>query len=152
MNRELQLVGTQIRQPKLGPCEHRTVATDGRIVCAKIAQGENEVSPDVCRACPAVAADCVHLRFSLRQTSSSPLIVRYNGHTEIWDDRPPQLCFERAACAARVVPIEPARMCAQCSLRQPQQELEAPAHPLQRTGSLGKVVPFVQAQAVAATG
>jgi hypothetical protein len=153
VNQELQLVRTEIRSQNLEPCRHRTVIADGRIVCSKIAQGDNEVSPDVCRTCPASAVGCVHLRFSLRQTSPSPLIVRYNGRTEIWDDEPPRICFERAACAARVMPIDSARQCRMCSLRQPDQvPAEASALPLARASGLGKVVPFAQPRAVAATG
>jgi hypothetical protein len=153
MSQVLQLVRTEIRPQDLRSCEHRTVAKDGRIVCAKIARGDNEVSPDVCRTCPVSTVGCIHLRFSLRQTSPSPLIVRYNGRTEIWDDDPSLLCFERAACAARVMAIESTRLCATCTLRQSEQiPAETPAHPLQRTGSLGRVVPFAQPQVAAATG
>ncbi|MGD2207423.1 MAG: hypothetical protein PVH17_11665, partial [Anaerolineae bacterium] len=39
-------------------CEHRTVSKEGRIVCRKIVEGEGEVSPNVCRACPARAVNC----------------------------------------------------------------------------------------------
>jgi hypothetical protein len=132
-------------------CEHRTVSKDGRIVCVKIIEGENRVSPDVCRACPFRAINCAHLCFSLRQTSPSPLLVRFNGRTEIWDDDPPELRFEHAACAARVVPVEQFRTCVGCSLRQPvQAPVEQPAR--RRSARAGMVVPFPQREAVAATG
>ncbi|MGD2206857.1 MAG: hypothetical protein PVH17_08770 [Anaerolineae bacterium] len=127
-------------------CEHRTVSKEGRIVCRKIVEGEGEVSPNVCRACPARAVNCAQLRFSLRQSTPSPLIVRFNGRTEVWDDGPPELHFERAACAARVVPIEHPRACAGCALREP---VRAPAEQQVPAGA-GKVVPFPQRERVAA--
>ncbi len=144
--------------PGLSPCEHRTVSKDGRIVCGKIVEGDNQVSPNVCRACPFKAVNCAHLRFSLRQTSPSPLVVRYNGRTEIWDDDPPELNFERAACAVKVVPIEHPRSCVGCPLRQALQAPgeEAPAartsRRRRRAATPGKVVPFPQREVVAATG
>jgi hypothetical protein len=145
----------RLRSPVQGlsPCEHRTVSKDGRITCRKIVEGENEVSPNVCRTCPHRAVNCSHLRFSLRQTSGSPLIVRFNGRTEIWDDDPPELRFEQAACAARVIPIESARACAACPLRQP---LSSPAEapPRQRRAAMpaGKVVPFPGREVAALAG
>ncbi|HSJ53382.1 MAG TPA: hypothetical protein VLC52_06505 [Anaerolineae bacterium] len=99
-------------------CEHRTVSRDGRIVCKKIVDGQAEVSPTVCRQCPFRAVNCQHLRFSLRLSSPSPLLVRYNGRTELWDDGPAELRFDRAACAARVMPIHSPQACAECALRQ----------------------------------
>ena len=99
-------------------CEHRTVSRDGRIVCKKIVDGQAEVSPNVCRQCPFRAVNCQHLRFSLRLSSPSPLLVRYNGRTELWDDGPAELRFDRAACAARVMPIHSPQACAECALRQ----------------------------------
>jgi hypothetical protein len=135
----------------LSPCEHRTVSKDGRIVCAKIVDGDNDVSPNVCRACPFRAVNCAHLRFSLRQTSPSPLVVRYNGRTEVWNDDPPELLFEHAACAARVVPIHGPRSCAGCPLRQARHApAKEPAR--RRLAHPGKVVPFPQREAVAASG
>lgn len=99
-------------------CEHRTVSRDGRIVCKKIVEGRAEVSPNICRQCPFRAVNCQHLRFSLRLSSPSPLVVRYNGRTELWDDGPAELRFDRAACAERVMPIHSPQACAECSLRQ----------------------------------
>jgi hypothetical protein len=141
--------------PNLSACEHRTVSKDGRIVCAKILEGENEVTPNTCRTCPFKAVNCAHLRFSLRQTNPSPLIVRYNGRTEIWNDEPPQLLFKQAACAAKVSPIDHPRLCAGCALRQPLQETAAPRPARRRSAAArtaGKVVAFRGRETVAATG
>jgi hypothetical protein len=140
--------------PTTATCEHRTVARDGRIVCAKIVEGENEVPPDVCRTCPLKAVNCAHLRFSLRQVSPSPLIVRFNGRTEIWDDGPAEVRFEQAACAAKVTPIEHPRQCVGCTLRQPiQRQSEQTTHPPRRREARGgKVVPFPLQEIAAAAG
>ena len=134
-------------------CEHRSVAADGRIVCAKITLGENEVSPNLCRNCPAKTIGCQHLRFSLQKSSPSAIVVRYvNGRTEVWNDESPSISFLRAACAAKVAPITSPKECAACSMRlttlpQPQvREKVAGRKPRE-----GKVVPFPQQQ-VAATG
>ena len=133
-----------------GPCEHRTVSKDGRIVCAKIVEGETEVSSDRCRNCPFKAVNCSHLRFSLQQVTPSPLTVRYNGRVEVWDDDPPEILFEQAACLAKVAPIEHPRACIGCVLRRP---IDAPAErPRRRVAGAGKVVPFPEAGVVAATG
>ena len=135
-----------------GSCQHRTVAKDGRIVCSRIVEGDSEVSPNVCRDCPFKAANCSHLRFSLRQTSPSPLIVRFNGRTEIWDDGPCSLSFERAACAAKVMPIFDPRSCADCALHTPlQAPVKAPSRKL-KTGSVGKVVAFPVHEPLAVAG
>jgi hypothetical protein len=131
-------------RPAIG-CEHRTVSKDGRILCKKIVEGENEVSPNVCRDCPMRAVNCEHLRFSLRLSSPTPLTVRFNGRTEIWDDGPPALAFERAACAARVVPIRDARACAGCTLRK--EHLPARSEPVEHPA---RVVAFPGREAVAA--
>ena len=133
-------------------CEHRKVSKDGRIICAQIVEGDNEVSPNVCRDCPFKAVDCGHLRFSLRQTEPSRLIVRYNGRTEIWDDDPPELRFERAACTAKVMPIHEPRSCAGCALRQPlQAPVERPER-RRRVAGAGKAVPFPSREALVAAG
>jgi hypothetical protein len=127
------------------------VSKEGRIVCKKIVDGDPEVSPNVCRDCPARTADCAHLRFSLKLSSPSPLVVRFNGRTEIWDDGPPQLRFERAACALRVAPVHDPRACATCSQRQPLHAAPAPA-PARPAASQGKVVSFPGPKARAAAG
>ncbi len=132
-----------------GLCPHRSVAEDGRIVCAKIVQGDNEVSPNLCRDCPAKMVCCDNLRFSLQKTSPSPIVVRYNGgHTEVWDNDPPSVSFHRAACAVKMMPIANPKECAGCALR-----TVAPPQPAQRkrkTARRGKVLPFPQP--VAAVG
>jgi hypothetical protein len=110
--------GLATRPAPTAACEHRTVSRDGRIVCKKIVEGQAEVSPNDCRQCPARAVNCQHLRFSLRLSSPSPLVVRFNGRTELWDDGPAELCFDRAACAERVMPIRSPQACAECAVRQ----------------------------------
>ncbi|MFN2169042.1 MAG: hypothetical protein ACK2U9_22650 [Anaerolineae bacterium] len=77
------------------------------------------MSPDVCRTCPLKAVNCAHLRFSLRQITPTPLIVRFNGRTEIWDDDPAEVRFEQSACSAKVMPIQHPKQCVGCALRQP---------------------------------
>ena len=148
--------------PGLSTCEHRTVAKDGRIICARVVRGEAEVSPNTCRTCPFKAIDCAHLRFSLEQTEPRRLVVRYNGKTEVWDDDPPEVRFERAACAARVMPIHHPKQCAGCTQRQALQPAETPASRRRRAAAgnepgrvaSGKVVPFPprEVAAAAATG
>ena len=133
-------------------CEHRTVSKDGRITCRKIVQGENAVSPDLCRACPFTAVNCNHLRFSLLQTSPSPLIVRFNGRTELWDDEPSELHFRQAACSERILPIEHPHSCNGCSLRQPMETPAARPNPRRPAAHPGKVVPFPQQEPAVATG
>jgi len=134
-----------------GLCEHRSVAADGRIVCAKITLGDNEVSPNLCRNCPAKTITCQHLRFSLQKSSPSAIVVRYaGGRTEVWNDEPPSVSFLHAACVAKVAPITGPKECAACSLRLttlPQPQVRGKAARLKRKG---KVVPFPQP--VAATG
>ena len=145
MNRSVNRTGN-------GLCEHRSVAADGRIVCARITLGDNLVSPNLCRNCPAKTIACQNLRFSLQKSSPSAIVVRYvNGRTEVWNDEPPSVSFLHAACAANVAPISSPRECAACSLRlttlpQPQvREKVARRKPRE-----GKVVPFPQP--AAATG
>ncbi|MFN2166805.1 MAG: hypothetical protein ACK2U9_11165 [Anaerolineae bacterium] len=125
-------------------CEHRTVSRDGRIVCRKIVAGDNEVSPNVCRTCPFKAVRCGHLRFSLRQTEPCRLVVRFNGRTEIWDDDPPEVRFEQAACAAKVMPLQHPKQCVGCALRQPvgAGTGHVPSHQPRRAVAGGAAVPF----------
>jgi hypothetical protein len=133
-----------------GLCEHRSVAADGRIVCAKITSGDNEVSPNLCRNCPAKTIGCHHLRFSLQKSSPSAIVVRYaGGRTEVWNDEPPSISFLHAACAAKVAPIAGPKECAACSLRVttlPQPQVREKA--ARRKPGGGKVVPFPQPVAV----
>jgi len=153
-----------LRAPRLEPapvsspstCEHRTVSKDGLIVCKKISHGDNRVTPNECRVCPFKAVNCTHLRFSLQQSSPSPLIVRFNGREEVWNDEPPQLRFEQAACAAKVTPIDQPQACASCSLRQPvQPTTEKAARLVSRpsaqpaASTQAKVVPFRPRKAAA---
>jgi hypothetical protein len=151
-NRQLWSIPSERETASLGLCEHRTAAKDGRIICSKVTQGDNEVSPNLCRECPYRAVNCSYLRFSLRQTSPSPLIVRYNGRTEIWDDGPNELSFEHAACAAKVIPIYGPRSCAGCALRKP---VQAPAQrqtQARKPAAIGKVVAFPSHEPVAVPG
>jgi hypothetical protein len=129
-------------------CVHRSVGRDGRIVCQKIVEGDNEVSPNLCRDCPAKQVGCDKLRFSLQKFSPSPIVVRYgNGHCEVWNDEPAEVSFVRAACAARIVPISDPRQCAACALRAVGEPvLEEMPWPQVATG--GKVIPFPQRVAV----
>jgi hypothetical protein len=134
------------------PCEFRSVSKDGRIVCKKIAEGADTVSPEVCRACPFQTVDCAHLRFSLTCSSPSPLVVRFNGRTEVWDDGMPEIRFEQAACAARVIPILRPEACADCPLRQPVSQPDTHVAARHPAPVPGKVVPFPHRQSVSAAG
>ena len=138
----------------LSGCEHRSVAPDGRIVCKKIAWGENKVSPSLCRACPGHTVNCAHLRFSLRHSPPSSLLVRFSGRTEVWTDDRPALEFQQAACALQVVPLHSPRSCASCSLRQPLGADAAPAARPRPAAAPGKVVlfPDQEREPAAATG
>ncbi|CAG0947654.1 hypothetical protein ANRL1_04388 [Anaerolineae bacterium] len=103
----------------LKPCPYRQADNDGHILCDKIKSGDREVAPNICRACPVSAINCAHLRATLDHQARPPITVRYgNGKTEVWDDPAPTISLERAACAAKVVPIHSARDCAGCALRQ----------------------------------
>ena len=149
-------------------CAHRMVSKDGRVVCAKIVEGENGVSDEQCRACPYQAVNCRHLRFVLRQRGRSALVVRHNGRMEVWDDGPAVVELDRAACAARVMAVEQAGACAGCGLRQAAEERSGVAVVRGRAGAVspvgslpdgepavrcrGKVVPFAVRGSVAATG
>lgn len=153
MNHQLPRPRLNGRIESRGACEYCTVSKEGRIICTKIVEGDNTVSPNTCRACPYKATDCAHLRFSLKQTSPSPLIVRYDGRTEIWDDGPAQVRFHQAACAARIIPVDDPRVCAACALRETTPAPSASHGPAPRrlepaTG--GKVVPFPQTDPMAA--
>jgi hypothetical protein len=156
MIRQFPLAQSPSFSRALTACEHRSVAPDGRIVCKKIVWGENRVGPATCRACPFQSVDCAHLRFALRHTSATPLVVRFNGRTEVWNDEPPALQFEQAACALQVLPIGSPTPCAGCSLRQPLADAPAAdaAAPHRTAARRGKVVPFEppEREAVAKAG
>ncbi len=128
-------------------CEHRKVSNDGRIVCAKIVAGENRVTPNECRRCPFRRVNCAHLRFSLEQTSPNPIIVRFNGRQEIWDNGPPELRFAQAACAVKVMPVEHPADCARCALRRPLSTPATAQTPPVAEGA--KIVPFPLRRAAA---
>ena len=156
MIHKLPLAGQSQSDPSaLSGCEHKSVAPDGRIVCKKIAWGENKVSPSLCRSCPAQAVNCALLRFSLRHSPPSSLLVRYSGRTEVWNDDRPALEFQQAACALQVMPLHSPRSCASCSMRQPVGAAQAePAAMPRPAAAPGKVVPFPEQERepVAATG
>ena len=131
-------------------CAHRSVDRDGRIICKKIVEGDNEVSPNICRDCPAKQIACNRLRFSLRKSSPSPIVVRYgNGHSEVWRDEPARISFLRAACVAKVLPISDPRQCAACALRGGREPVIEEIR-LPRVASGGNVIAFPQRAAVAA--
>ena len=99
-------------------CEHRQVTADGRVICRKVGRGDAEVSVALCAACPAALIQCPHLRFTLRKHAPMPIVVRYaGGRTEVWDDMPPSMRFERAACALCRDAINTPADCAGCTLR-----------------------------------
>jgi len=124
-------------------CPHRSVSKDGRVICTMIQLGDdNEVSPSLCRECPARTIACDHLRFSLQKIASRPITVRYaTGRVEILDDQPPRIGFLRAACEEKVLPIHSPVECAQCRMH------SVPAAPFSPTPAAtptyeGKVIPF----------
>jgi hypothetical protein len=126
-------------------CDYRSVDKDGRIICQKITEGDREVSPNLCRDCPAKQVSCDHLRFTLSKTAPSPIVVRYaTGRVEVWNNDPPALRFQRAACSVRVSPISAAAQCLSCAMRSCRIAVEA--EPAVRSG---KVVRFPQPVAAA---
>jgi hypothetical protein len=132
-------------------CQYRSVDRDGRIICKKIVEGDNEVSPNLCRDCPARQITCDKLRFSLQKLSASPIVVRYgNGHSEVWGDEPARITFLRAACMAKVVPISDPRQCAACALRTVGEPVLEEI-PVPRVATGGKVIAFPQRVAAAAS-
>lgn len=127
-------------------CEFRAVDKDGRIICKKIAEGDNEVTPNLCRDCPARKANCEHLTFTLRKTVPSPIVVRYaTGRVEVWNNEPPALHFRRAACAEQVVPIHSPTQCLACAVR----VCRVPVEPQPVAVPPGRVVHFPTPAAVA---
>ncbi len=148
-------------------CEHRCVDREGRITCQKIVGGDSEVSPNLCRTCPARQIGCEKLRFSLEKSAPSPIVVRYgNGHTEVWNNEPAKITFLRAACATKVAPISDPRQCAACALRTVGEPIleeiplphvvrqalrQAQEGPHQDVATGGKVISFPQRVAAAAS-
>lgn len=143
---------SRLSQQHPAACEHRAVSRDGRIICQKIVDGDPEVSPNICRECPHKQVNCNHLRFSLRLHRPSPLVVRFNGRTEVWDDGPPQLALERAACTERLVPIHGPRACESCPLRLPLRDTMPESRSRPSSTAAGKVVSFPTREAMAAAG
>ncbi|MBU0492990.1 MAG: hypothetical protein KKA73_09440 [Chloroflexi bacterium] len=107
------------RQPATeSPCEQRQVTADGRVVCRKVGQGDAEVTPDLCAACPTTVIGCQHLRFTLTKHAPVPIVVRYaGGRTEVWDDIPPSMRLARGACVLRREAVNGPADCAGCALR-----------------------------------
>jgi hypothetical protein len=117
----------------LKPCPFRSVDDEGRILCAQI-QGDREASVNLCRACPAAAINCQHLRSSLYRKNVMPLTVRYaTGRVEVWNNTPPTVEFNRAACAAKTMPIHSPRDCMGCTLRLAQVVPQAVLQPARRS-------------------
>lgn len=134
-------------------CRFRNVTEDGRVVCQKIVQGDNEVSAGMCQRCPAMACGCSDLRFTLRKNSSSPILVRWgNGRTEVWNNEPSQVAFVRAACAARIVPIVSPQDCAGCrictdSASRPMATVDRGGHQRRQLANGEKIIAFREAAA-----
>lgn len=102
----------------LKPCPHRTVDSGGRILCGLIKTGDQEVSVNLCRACPVPQINCQHLRAAIQKRTSTPITVRYaTGRVEVWDDEVPSVGFKQAACAVKTMPIHSPRDCSGCPLR-----------------------------------
>ncbi len=154
MIRDFPIAGKQpVARLGQSACDHRAVSKAGRIICTKIVEGDNAVGPEICHACPVKAINCQHLCFSLRQTSPSPLTIRFNGRTEVWDDDPPEVRLQEAACAAKVVPVRHARTCLGCALRM-LVDAPAPQTAAQQcpAASNGKIVAFPVRSRIAAAG
>ena len=133
-------------------CQYRSVGRDGRITCKKIVEGDNEVSPNLCRDCPAKQVGCGKLRFSLQKSSPSPIVVRYgNGHSEVWNNEPARITFLRAACVAKVAPISDPRQCAACALRTASEPVLEEIPLPRKVARGGKVIVFPQRVAAAAS-
>jgi hypothetical protein len=130
-------------------CPNRNVAKDGRIICNMIVSGDNEVSPNLCRECPAKTIGCDHLRFSLQKMASNPITVRYaTGRVEVLDDQPSRIAFLRAACEEKVAPVNSPIECSRCELRSgcaPQPVIAPAPVPVRQ----GKVIPFPRRVAAA---
>lgn len=140
------------------PCIYRKAEEDGRIVCEKIVFGDNQVDPNLCRACPVAAINCAHLRFTLEKLESATILVRYgNGRSEVWPGEPARVSLSHGACAARVIPVEGPRTCAGCALRRPMVVPErvaaqvAAVQPAPSAGQAvrGRIIPFPQRAATA---
>lgn len=99
-------------------CDHRRVSEDGRVTCAKVVVGDDEVSVGMCYSCPARICNCPHLCFSLQKISRSPVTVRWaNGHVEMWNNEAPTVSFLRSACALKTISISSPEECLRCDVR-----------------------------------
>jgi len=130
-------------------CNHRRVSDDGRVTCAKIILGDDEVSVGLCRSCPARICDCEHLCFSLQKISRSPVTVRWaNRHVEIWNDQPPSVSFLRSACALKTISVSSPEECLGCDLRHgwPPGERAQIGQDRAVPVSQNNVIPFVRGQ------
>jgi len=128
-----------------GSCPHRSVLEDGRIRCHKIEGSDQEVSPEICLLCPARDPQCLHFRFSLRKSASSPVTVRWpSGRTEVWDDRPPYVSLLRSACALKKSRVHYPAECFSCPLREHPGLRSWPSVPVPDTPVAGvnNVIPF----------
>lgn len=105
----------------LKPCPFRHADDEGRIFCDKIKEGDREVTPNICRACPVAQINCAHLRATLDHQARPPIIVRWgNGKSQVWDDlAQDSVVLARGACAEKVIPIRSPRDCVGCALRKP---------------------------------
>ncbi len=132
------------------PCQFRQVREDGRMVCSKITEGNPGVDLGICRACPVMAINCTHLRFTLRKAGHQPILVRYgNGRSEVWDDDPLRVEFVQGACAEKVMPIRSPKQCVGCAVRCPARPVavpdrRTPAREPAVAASADKVIPFPQ--------
>jgi hypothetical protein len=136
------------------PCPFRHAEDDGRVVCERIVQGDREVGPNLCRACPVMSINCSHLRFTLRKTGSGSILVRYgDGRSEVWAGEPPGVIFARGACAAKVMPIEGPKSCAGCALHsvsiQPAADRQAVPTTSPAAAHAGKLLAFPARRAAA---
>ena len=123
-------------------CPHREVSGDGRILCGRLAGADREVTLDLCGACPARAIACSCLRFTLQKRPGGAILVRQLGGHSYWlEGEPGAPSFQRAACAARAVPIASPDDCRGCALRpHAPQAISAPPSGTRRAAS--KVIPF----------
>jgi hypothetical protein len=99
-------------------CQHRNVSEDGKVICQKIARGDQEVSLAICEACPAAQCNCGHLRFSLEKEGDTAVMIRYgNGRTELLEGGPSGVRLTKSACAAQLRPVDTRKDCVGCPLR-----------------------------------
>jgi hypothetical protein len=99
-------------------CTHRSVTDDGRLLCDCIADADREVTTALCQGCPAMAAGCGSLRFSLHKEAGAGIIVHYgNGRSLVLDQAPTTLRLRHAGCGLTSQAISSLEECRGCSLR-----------------------------------